>query len=362
MKILELPHCLSDYLCPVNGLCDIYQWKTGKRLPEELIFYSHTGFQLISQNKSNPPKMIFLGNTSIGERQFNFWKDIIGYNIFSNEDKTFVSTLSEIKELIDKNIPVIIFGLDMFHLEYQTKFYHKTHIPGHVVLMVGYDHKGIYIHDNSKQGIQSIFLDDLLLAWQNDYIGISKKNAYFGIDMKEPNVNVGNIIKRGLHKTANLFLNPPVSFMGSKGLERFLTEFSTWHTVYSDKILKSIYFHFITFTGSTLPEPPSEFNNNASEINNPHQAARDALADALLKYIDNFGEPSWKLYAQAFKKSGEIIEQVVHGFTQDILSNTFNNSLKYAELFRQIRDIETQAYKNFLCSSQDLNLNQRNKI
>lgn len=29
MKMLELPHRIADYLCPVNGLCDIYEWKTG---------------------------------------------------------------------------------------------------------------------------------------------------------------------------------------------------------------------------------------------------------------------------------------------------------------------------------------------
>ncbi len=45
MKRLELPHRMADYLCPVNGLCDVYEWKTGKRIPEELIFYAKAGFQ-----------------------------------------------------------------------------------------------------------------------------------------------------------------------------------------------------------------------------------------------------------------------------------------------------------------------------
>ena len=52
MKRLELPHQLADYLCPVNGLCDVYEWKTGKRIPEELIFYSKAGFQMISQKRT----------------------------------------------------------------------------------------------------------------------------------------------------------------------------------------------------------------------------------------------------------------------------------------------------------------------
>ena len=60
MKRLELPHQTADYLCPVNGLCDVYEWKTGKRIPEELIFYSKAGFQMISQKKAAVPKMILV--------------------------------------------------------------------------------------------------------------------------------------------------------------------------------------------------------------------------------------------------------------------------------------------------------------
>ena len=79
MKRLELPHQLADYLCPVNGLCDIYEWKTGKRIPEELIFYSKAGFQMISQKKAAVPKMIFMGQGSIGKWEYELWKGIIGY-------------------------------------------------------------------------------------------------------------------------------------------------------------------------------------------------------------------------------------------------------------------------------------------
>lgn len=61
------------------------------------------------------------------------------------------------------------------HLPYHTNFYHTQHIPGHVVLMVGLDEENIYVHDNSKQGVQYIPLNDLQLAWANDYIGISKE-------------------------------------------------------------------------------------------------------------------------------------------------------------------------------------------
>ena len=72
MKILEIPHSTANYLCPANGLCDIYEWKTGMRIPDELIFYSRTGFMLISQKIADPPKMIFPSAMNIGNHLLGF--------------------------------------------------------------------------------------------------------------------------------------------------------------------------------------------------------------------------------------------------------------------------------------------------
>ncbi len=101
MKRLELPHQLADYLCPVNGLCDVYEWKTGKRIPEELIFYSKAGFQMISQKKAAVPKMIFMGQGSIGKREYEFWKGIVGYEVIADEGKCFRTTWKNVRQLLD---------------------------------------------------------------------------------------------------------------------------------------------------------------------------------------------------------------------------------------------------------------------
>ena len=84
MKRLELPHRMADYLCPVNGLCDVYEWKTGKRIPEELIFYAKAGFQMISQKRADAPKMIFLGQGSILERDYRIRNNVWRGKMFSN--------------------------------------------------------------------------------------------------------------------------------------------------------------------------------------------------------------------------------------------------------------------------------------
>ena len=294
MKRLELPHRMADYLCPVNGLCDVYEWKTGKRIPEELIFYAKAGFQMISQKRADAPKMIFLGQGSIGKREYEFWKEIIGYEIMFGEGKCFRTTWKEICALLDREIPTILFGLDMFYLPYQQKFYQKQHILGHVVLMVGYDDENAYIHDNSKEGVQPVPLSNLEQAWAKSYIGISKKNTYFGINMKSPETDISQIVQKGMATNAEMYLHSALSFVGQKGLDKFMKEFPKWKNVFAQEALCKIYLHFIEYTGSVLPELPYEISGSRSGIINPHRASRDKLAQALLKYQGSFGVPGWE--------------------------------------------------------------------
>lgn len=319
MKRLELPHRLADYLCPVNGLCDIYEWKTGKRIPEELIFYSKAGFQMISRKKAAVPKMVFMGQGSIGKREYEFWKGIIGYEVIAGEGKCFWTTWKNVRELLDKDIPVILFGLDMFYLPYQGKFYHKQHIPGHVVLMTGYDEANAYVHDNSKTEVQTIPIAELELAWAEDYIGISRKNA-------------------------EVYLSSPLSFMGQRGLDRFIAEFPGWADKFTKEELQKIYLHFIEYTGSILPELPYEISGLKSGIFNPHRASRDKFAQALVKYKDVYGTESWEKAARYFQKSGKIIEEIVDGFIEDVMEYSFGYSEKYIPLFQALRGCEEEAF------------------
>ena len=313
MKRLELPHRMADYLCPVNGLCDVYEWKTGKRIPEELIFYAKAGFQMISQKRADAPKMIFLGQGSIGKREYEFWKEIIGYEIMFGEGKCFRTTWKEICALLDREIPTILFGLDMFYLPYQQKFYQKQHILGHVVLMVGYDDENAYIHDNSKEGVQPVPLSNLEQAWAKSYIGISKKNTYFGINMKSPETDISQIVQKGMATNAEMYLHSALSFVGQKGLDKFMKEFPKWKNVFAQEALCKIYLHFIEYTGSVLPELPYEISGSRSGIINPHRASRDKLAQALLKYQGSFGVPGWEDAAYCFECSGQIIQTIVGG-------------------------------------------------
>lgn len=349
MKLLKLPHGVADYLCPINGLSDIYEWHTGERIPEQLLFYARSGFLLISNKNSVPPKMIMVSTSSIGKKQYEFWSRFMGYTIHSKEGKVFKNALKDVCELIEDNIPVIIFGLDMFHLEYQEKFYHKHHVPGHVVLMVGYDDSHIYVHDNSKEEIQRIALTDLASAWGKNYLNISRGNAYFGIDFRNQPRNSKEILNSAYIEMAGNFLDPPVSFVGKKGLKKVISEISTWNQNYDHQTMESIYQFFIMFTGSVLPKLPKELDeSDLSGLDNPHKGTRDKFAESLIKYHIEFGKERWLNAAEHFKESGMIIEQIANGFVNDVLNGTYQKMGCYAPLFKQLLESEMKAYQEFI--------------
>lgn len=233
-------------------------------------------------------------------------------------------------------------------MPYQGKFYHKQHIPGHVVLMIGYDEANVYVHDNSKTEVQSIPIAELELAWAEDYIGISKKNAYFGIDMKSPETDMAWIVQKGIGKNAETYLSSPLSFIGQRGLDRFIGEFPEWKNIFSEDELQKIYSHFIEYTGSILPELPYEISGRKSGIINPHRASRDKFAQALVKHKDSFGERAWEDAARHFQKGGEIIEEIVNGFIGDVAGHSFRNPEKYIPLFQALKKHEEDAFRNIL--------------
>lgn len=268
----------------------------------------------------------------------------MGYNVIASEGKTFKNALSDIQSLIDKKTPVILFGLDMFHLPYQENFYHRMHIPGHIILMVGYDDNAVYIHDNSKACVQIVPYEDLQLAWQNDYLNISKKNAYFGIDLIDVERDTKSMFQNSYQDTAACFLNPAVGFCGIKGIDRLIKEFPSWKNNYEINTLKAIYTHFVRFTGSVLPELPAELDKNQSGLINPHRGLRDSLAASLIKYNRQFGNDSWIAAAAHFNESGKIIEKIVDGFVADIINSSFSQTDKYVDLFCKLKKSEEEAY------------------
>lgn len=321
--LIELPHKVCEYACPSVGLEDLYELKSGVRLPDYLIMdLSMIGFMYISQKMAPAPRMVFWGNGT-GKPLHSFLEDVVGYRWTISEGGGFKSAFAAVKDSIDHGQPVILGLLDMFHLPYFEKMYHRFHVPQHYVLAVGYDleKEVVYALDNSRPEVQSIPLTDLKEAWNVNQPGQGKKNTYVIATFDSQPSNLETILRRGLRKRANWMFEPPVGFMGLPGLRRFTKEFSTWSSELAPNALKASLEHLAMFTCSMVPMPPARLLHQKSLNGDPHRAVRDRFSTMLQRYAIDFKEPTWSQAAETLSESGVQIGLLTERIVDTLLGD-----------------------------------------
>ncbi|HWQ46003.1 MAG TPA: BtrH N-terminal domain-containing protein [Longilinea sp.] len=312
MPIINLPHTVTDFTCPVKGIEDMYEWKTGVRLPDYFLMpLSMIGFTNIKQKAAPAPRMVFW-STATGKLQHTFLGEVIGYRWTCMEGKGYKTTLQAVKVCIDGGVPVMLGLLDMYHLPYYPKFYHHFHIPQHYVLMVGYDDRKeeIYVLDNGLPEVQAIPYIDLQAAWDVHSPGLGEKNTFFWLDFNPKIATQEEIARVGLKKRAQMFLNPPLKFMGLPGLKKFAAEFPHWDAELTPQGLHESLMHLVTFTCSMVPMPPQRLLPYPIGHVDHHQATRDRFAELLSDLARQYHIPAWEQAAVSFRESGRYIQEL----------------------------------------------------
>lgn len=346
MNVIELPHKVLDYSCPVNGLEDQYEWKTGTRLPGYcLMDLASIGFTYIKQKNTPSPRMVFWGS-GMGKPLFTFLAEIIGYDLVCSEDTSFRTAWKTARESLSGGTPVMLGILDMYHLHYYTKFYHRFHIPQHYVLLVGYDEQkdAALVQDNGLPGIQTVPLAGLQAAWNVRVPGQGKPNTLFTFKFHDTLADLETIWRKGLKKRANLFLSPPVGFMGLSGMRRVQTEMGHWHDELGDPAWMESLRSLATFTCSKVPNPPQALLRYPLGYEDPHQACRDRFAMELADAARTCNMDNWIQAADLFKHSGEHIGRLTD-LTVSALKGQKEAFAGAAEEMRQVAGFEETAFK-----------------
>lgn len=311
MPHIELPHKVADYACPINGLEDQYEWKTGRRLPGYFLMdLSSIGFLYLKQKRAPAPRMVSWGN-GMGKAQYDFLADIVGYQWACSENKSFRTAWQAAKESVGRGTPVIMGLLDMYHLPYFDKFYHRVHIPQHYVLLVGYDEQqdAALVQDNSLPGVQAVPLEDLRPAWDVHGPGQGLPNTFYTLQFREQPAMLRGIVYSGLAKRAQMFLNAQAGFAGLRGMRKAQAEVPLWTKELNEpQWLESLRF-LATFTCSLVPNPPQRLLPYPLGYEDPHQAIRDRFASELAGLAQEFGERRWEQAAQVFEASGKQIDR-----------------------------------------------------
>ena len=229
-RLIEIPHSVCKYTCMVNGIKDVYEWKTCQKLPCEfmMILSGFAGFTYLKFKRAKPPYMVFWGPSI--KAQYKNLKEIFGIDIkIKNEGGSFARAMKIIKKDIDEGNPVIIGPLDMFHLEYR-EFFLKLHVTAHFVFIVGYDDfaKKVCLYDCDFEELQSLSYENLQQAWKNDEKGYLKRNSVIEFSIPKAVKSLDELTKRGLLHKVDQMLNPPTRNFGVPSLKKLSKEFPKW--------------------------------------------------------------------------------------------------------------------------------------
>ena len=345
MKLIKLPHKVCSYTCMVNGLEDLYEQKTGVRLPDWLFLHLSglLGFVYIRNKNAPTQRMVFWGS-NLPKYQYEALSDVVGFEWQMVSNRSFPFTLNRVKEAIDRGSPPILGVLDMYHLPYYDKFYHKIHVPIHSILMVGYDdeQEAVLVLDCDRPDVEMVPYADLELAWNVNIPGLGKKNTFCTFAFNEEVADVETIARNGLRKRATEMLEAPVSMFGLKGMRKLAKDLPQWPNDLSPAQLDTCLRHLAEFTGFP-PIPPGRLTGYSTDAPENHAGGREIFAGLLRRLAEDYCESSWAEAATYFDQSAHKLEELTDTVCDIILGNT-NTLESAAELISAIAEIEEQGF------------------
>lgn len=343
-KIIDMKHHFEDYECMWNGIEDLYMNQTGERLPEKFFFNlsSFGSFCYLKTPKAELKRMVALGDGRT-KKMYEFLSPIVGFTYHHHEYQEFEKALKKAKSEIDAGYPVVLGALDMFYLPYYEKLYQKEHIPFHYVLMVGYDEEeqNIALYDCGRLELITLSYTKLLDAMNCSYPGLSKANTVCTIRMNTKKDKV-QIAKEALLKRREFFLNPPTSFLGYKGFEKFIKEFPCWKDELGEEEYDKILINMVTFFG-TVPTIP----NAVRGIDEPDFMEFKGGFDKMSRMLKCLGTETdnvnWIKTASVFNEGGILITEISEIIT-DYLSGKRDQTELIPKLFSELLNMMKEGY------------------
>ncbi len=336
---MDIFHHKDDYECMWNGIEDLYIRDTGQKLPPSFFFSlsSFGSFCYMKTNKAEIKRMVALGDGRT-RQMYEFLAPIVGFDYKHYEYSSFDKALAKVKAEIDAGHPCVIGAIDMYYLAYYPKLYHETHIPLHYVLVVGYDDETqcIYLNDCGREETQLLSYEELRLAWDCSYSGLSKPNTVCTVRMQSQK-NKYEIAKEALAKKRELFLNPPTNFMGCRGFEKFVKDIPKWKKELVKEDYDKLLANMVMFFGE-VPTIP----NALCGIDEPDTVAYGGGFDKAGRVLEIIGQEYQdevlKEAADIFKSGADFISEIKN-IIVDYLTNKNDKTDELPELFANVMEI-----------------------
>ena len=344
MKLIKLPHKVCPMTCMVNGLEDLYEARTGTRLPDQFLLFMSgmAGFAYLKLSKAPVQRFVLWGPRPTA--QYELLGQAVGFTWTTCKGRSFAYALKQAQTFIDQGRPVILGALDMYHLPYYTKFYHTFHVPIHFVLMVGYDEERrvILVQDCDRPDVQVVPYTDLQLAWDVRTPGYSDRNTLYAFHLNAEVADVLTIAERALRQKAGFMLHPPTSMFGIPGIRKLARELPAWPEQLAAEALRTSLYTLAEYTGHppTLPSRLTGYTDAPDQ----HDAGRGGFADMLSWLAQTYQRPAWAEAAVLFGQSGQAVRKFTDAIV-DYLVGDSKTLAPAAALVHEIAGLEEQAYR-----------------
>ncbi len=344
-KLINIVHHSDDYECMWNGIEDLYIRDTGQELPPSFFFAlaSFGSFCYMKTNKAEIKRMVALGDGRT-KKMYEFLAPIVGFEYKHYEYASFEKALEKAKSEIDAQYPCVLGAIDMCYLPYYPGLYHGESIPLHYVLMIGYDDEAqcIYLNDCGRKETQRLSYEELQLAWNCSYSGLSKPNTVCTIRMQSQKSKY-EIAKEALVKKREMFLNPPTNFIGYRGFEKLVREMPDWKKDLSKADYDKLLTNMVMFFGDvpTLP-------NALQGIDEPDTVVFGGGFNKMSCVLEILGQEyedeAFLEVSAIFKKGAEFILKIKN-IIVDYLTNKKDKTDDLPGLFIDLKEIMKNGFE-----------------
>ena len=324
-QLLTIPHRRRLGMCPVNGIRDLVQWRSGRAWSNEFLWGlgQGGGFAYLRFNSADPPRQVYTGIAT--PRQHRYLAELLNADFTEIENRAFTFSWGKAREAVDAGTPPVLGPLDMFHLHFYEDIYHKRHIPIHYVLLVGYDDEKAYVHDTGKQEVQGISLNELRLAWDVNVPGLGKRNRLAILDVPQDLPPTDVLIRKSIADECQTMLHPPVSMVGIPAMKKVAREIPRWPEELGED------------TAAKCLRQVREYLNSPPDLEGNHLTAG---RDLYIAFLQEAGELAGLDFSEAISRLCESIE-VIPELAEAIRRNDLE---KAAVCFDRVAEVEAEAY------------------
>lgn len=325
-QALTLPHRCMDGMCPVNGIRDLIQWRTGLNWSNEFLWGlgQGGGFAYLRFNSANPPRQMFTGNAT--PRQHRYLAELLGASFSENEGRSYKTAWKKAQEALDAGNPPILGPLDMFHLHYYSSLYQHQHVPIHFVLLVGYDDTNAFILDTGFPETQAIPLDELRLAWDVNTPGVGRRNRVAVLEIPQGLASVDAIVRKAIADQCQTMLRPLVSMLGIPAMLKLADEIVHWPKELGEQ------------TARECLHQVREYLNSPPDAQGDHLTAGRDHYTAFLHEAGGFTGLDFATPIEYLSQSMAIIPGLARAISRGELDAA-------SQCFRQMAAFETQAFQ-----------------